>query len=125
MSMNEEKNRQEALLAPFFTAARETAPAPSPDLMARVMADAEAVQAQQGAVAGARPAAPRAGPWARLAQGLGGWPAMAGLGAAGLAGVWIGLSLPETLPGLPPGAGADDYVVDIAPGMVLETGGDF
>ncbi|MFB9150722.1 hypothetical protein [Roseovarius ramblicola] len=122
MSMTDEDRRQEAALAPFFEAARKAAPAPSPDLMARVLEDAGAEQARYAAVV-ARPAAPRAGLWARITRALGGWPAMAGLGAAGLAGVWIGLALPETLPGLASATG--DYVVDIAPDLALETGGGF
>jgi len=100
---------------------RKAAPEPSADLLARVLKDAEAAQARHAAPV--RTGAPRAGVWGRIAQGLGGWPAMAGLGAAGLAGVWIGLALPETLPGVTTDTG--DYVVDIAPGPILETGGGF
>jgi hypothetical protein len=122
MSMNDEDRRQEAALAPFFAAARVSAFEPSAAVMARLLEDAEAAQARHMAAA-ARPAAPRTGFWARRAQGLGGWPAMAGLVAAGLSGVWIGLALPETLPGV--ATGADDYVVDIAPDLALETEGGF
>src|SRR6056297_335501 len=121
MSMSDEDKRQEAALEPFFEDARRRVPDASAKLMARVLQDAEAAQALQGRAV-ARPAAPLR-PWGRLRQGLGGWPAMAGLGVAGLAGVWIGLALPATLPGLAPGAG--DYLVDVAPGLVLETGGGF
>ena len=121
MSMSDEDKRQEAALEPFFEGARRQVPDASARLMARVLQDAEAAQALQGRAV-ARPAAPLR-LWGRLRQGLGGWPAMAGLGVAGLAGVWIGLALPATLPGLAPGAG--DYLVDVAPGLVLETGGGF
>lgn len=121
MSTSDEDNWQEAALVPFFDAARKQAPTPSTDLMARVLEDAEAAQVRYAAAT--RSAAPRAGLWARIRQGLGGWPAMTGLAAAGLAGVWIGLALPEVLPGLEPTAG--DYVVDIAPDLALETGGGF
>ncbi|MGR3461638.1 MAG: hypothetical protein ACU0AX_11700 [Roseovarius sp.] len=122
MPTSDEDNRQEAALAPFFDAARRQEFAPSADLMARVLEDAEAAQARCAAAA-TRPVAPRAGLWVRIRQGLGGWPAIAGLGVAGLAGVWIGLALPEVLPGLAPAAG--DYVVDIAPDLALEKGGGF
>jgi hypothetical protein len=125
MSMSDEDRRQEAALAPFFEAARAAGPEPSTALLARVLEDAEAAQARH-AGAQARPGLgprPRAGLRARLAQGLGGWPALAGLAAAGVAGVWIGTALPATLPGLVPGTG--DYLVDIAPDLALETGGGF
>ena len=90
MSMTDADER-EAALEPFFAAARADAPAPSPELMARVL---EAAGAEQARIATPAPV-PRAGLWARIRQGLGGWPAVAGLAAAGLAGVWIGLALPE------------------------------
>jgi len=119
MSTSDEDKREEAALAPFFEAAREAAPEPSAQLLARVLADAGAVQDRRAAAA--RPATVRAGLRTRIARGLGGWPAMAGLAAAGLAGLWIGLALPTTLPGL----GAGDYLVDLAPGLALETEGGF
>jgi len=119
MSTNETDRRQEAALAPFFEAARAQAPEPSPDLLARVLADAEAAQAQPVA----RRPVPRSGLWTRIAQGLGGWPGLTGLGAAALAGLWIGLAMPATLPGIT--EGPVDYVVDIAPDMALGTGEGF
>jgi len=78
----------------MFAAAR--GPAPVPDtLMARVLADAAQVQAARAAVP-ARRAAP--GRWQRLVWALGGHGALAGLAAAGLAGVWIGFAQPVGLP---------------------------
>ena len=55
-------------------------------LEARILADAESVLAQ-------RPS-PR-GFWAAVSDLIGGWPAAAGLAAAGLCGVWIGVAPPE------------------------------
>lgn len=123
MSMNDKDKRQEAALVTFFAAARASAPEPSAGLMARILAEAEAAQAEQAAARKADPSRPRAGRWRRGAQGLGGWPVLAGLATAGVAGVWIGGTLPATLPGL--GSGTGDYVVDIAPELAVETGGEF
>ena len=118
MSMTDDDEQTEAALAPFLAAARAEAPLPSPELLARVLEAAEAEQARI-----ARPArgpAPRGGLCARIRQGLGGWPALAGLTAAGLAGLWVGLALPVGVLD-----GGDDYVVDVAPGFAIEAGGDF
>jgi hypothetical protein len=82
-------------LAPWFEAARADGPEPSDALMARVLADAEALQP--------RPADPPrgGGAWAEVWRLLGGWPAAAGLAAAGVAGLWIGAAPPEVLaPGI-------------------------
>lgn len=82
-------------LEALFAAAREDAAAEaSPDLLARVMADAERVQAeQQIAQAAPQPAAEEAGGlWAAIWQTLGGWPSVSGVAMAGLAGLWIGVT---------------------------------
>lgn len=120
MSMTDDDKGREAALEAFFDAARDCAPVASADLLARVLDGAEAEQTRIAARRAVTPP-PRAGLWARIRQGLGGYPAVAGLAAAGLAGVWIGLALPEVLLD---GAGVD-YVVDVAPDLVLETEGDF
>jgi hypothetical protein len=84
----------EALLAPYLDAARKV-PAPSADFMTRVLADADAVHADRSAagpaLAGARPGL---GFWSGIRSALGGWPAVAGLAAATVAGVWIGFAQP-------------------------------
>ncbi len=72
-----------------FAAIREATPTPSPDLMARVLADAAAVQA-----AGRKPGLRD---WVRkrldeLASVLGGWQGAGALAASALLGVWIGYS---------------------------------
>ncbi|HMB13059.1 MAG TPA: hypothetical protein VKN37_03555 [Roseovarius sp.] len=121
MSMSD-KQRTGDGLGGFFEAARGHAPAPSPDLLARVLADAEATQ-QTGP--GTEPARVRATPdglVARFYRLLGGWPAMAGLATAALTGLWIGTSLPEGLIG--PAEAV--YLVDITPEMAFDlAGGDF
>ncbi|MBF9035465.1 hypothetical protein HKCCE2091_14555 [Rhodobacterales bacterium HKCCE2091] len=79
-------------LEAHFDAARR-APGPSEDLVARVLAGAETVQAAP--VSPPARAAPGIG--ARIAGALGGWLTVSGLAAACAAGVAIGVQLPETL----------------------------
>lgn len=112
MPMKGETHEDEGLEA-FFDAARRHAPAPGRDMLARVVADAEAVQP-----AGRTPHVRRTG-GERLRHLLGGFPAMAGLAIAALAGLWIGAGLPERL------FGADDpaYLVDITPEMAFGLAG--
>ncbi|MEL6508842.1 MAG: hypothetical protein AAFQ32_03560 [Pseudomonadota bacterium] len=79
----------------YFDAARAKAPQPSGALQARILTDADAVLASAGAPAKAPPGRLHA-----FLAAVGGWPAMAGLATATLAGVWIGISPPamvETL----------------------------
>lgn len=59
-----------------------------PDLMSRVLLDADALQPRpqlQGATK-------RLSVWQRVSEAFGGWPAMGGLVAATCAGFWIGFS---------------------------------
>ncbi|MCM2560752.1 hypothetical protein M8756_03190 [Lutimaribacter sp. EGI FJ00015] len=85
----------------FFDAARKTAPAPSAELLARVLDDAQATQAAAGQVAMASAVVtPRPTRLRQLVDLLGGWPAMAGLATAGVAGLWLGISPPAALTGL-------------------------
>lgn len=83
-----DKDRDTELEA-FFGAARDTAPVPGDDLVARVLADAAAVQPRQQRIA--RPARQS---WFRA---LGGWPSLAGLATATIAGVTIGVADPATV----------------------------
>ncbi|SIS65588.1 hypothetical protein SAMN05878426_102559 [Phaeovulum vinaykumarii] len=91
----------------FLVAARAHPPEPSAALLARVLSDAEAVQA--GFEAGpsrageALPGAAdvSAGLWAGLAAALrdavGGWRAMGGMATAAVTGVWIGMAGADSL----------------------------
>ena len=77
----------DALLSAAFAEAQAARPVDLPDdLTTRILADAAAVQAAP---------TPRrlglAGWLAEVRDGLGGWGALAGLGVATLAGVWIGV----------------------------------
>lgn len=83
----------------FFDAARADAAVPSGALLARIEAEALAVQT-------ARPAVPRASVWRGLVRALGGWPAMAGLAAATCAGLWIGFAPPPAVEAYWTGEGA-------------------
>ena len=81
------------MLDAFFAEARGRAPDPSPALVARVLADAEAEQAR--IVRSAAPGAARSGlgsAWRGVLDMLGGWGGIGGLAAAGITGIWIGVS---------------------------------
>ncbi|QBY02529.1 hypothetical protein E2K80_18770 [Rhodophyticola sp. CCM32] len=72
-------------LAALFAEARRDA-TPGPDLSARVLADALAVQAGPPAEAG------RGAGWVMRSLGaIGGWPGLSGLAVAGVAGLMIGV----------------------------------
>ena len=77
----------------FFDAARDDAPMPSGDFMARI--EAQALDALP------RPAPAAPGVLRQLLQALGGWPGAAGLAAACAAGLWFGFN---------PTLGVSDYL---------------
>ena len=86
----------EAELDRFFAAGRAEAPVPSDALLARILADADA----RAVPAAPRPPASRSGWFAELLAGIGGWPAAAGIAAAAMTGVTIGMATPEMLDSL-------------------------
>ncbi|TGD62660.1 dihydroorotate dehydrogenase [Tabrizicola sp. WMC-M-20] len=80
----------------LFAQARAHPPATEDAFMARVLADASALQPR----ADVRPVPrtrPRSGLWARLAAALGGALAVAGVGTAAMAGLVIGYVQPEPM----------------------------
>ena len=80
----------------LFAEARSTTRPPSEALMARVLADA--MEAQPKAVVAVVPASVRGpGVWSRLAALFGGAGALAGMGTAAMAGLFIGFVQPESL----------------------------
>lgn len=83
----------ETRLDALFAEAREAAPAPLPEaLAARLLGDALAAQPQPAPRRTLRP-----GLFARLRAALaeiGGAPSLAGVGVAGMAGIWIGFASP-------------------------------
>ena len=102
-------DRDEALDG-LFAQARDLAPSPSDDLIARILADAEAVAAQRRA-----PVQPEPGGWRTWLESFGGWPAMGGLAAATVAGLWIGVARPTAIPDL--GAAVWGEGVSVAVGL--------
>ncbi len=81
----------------LLSGATQTVVAPSDDLMARIQADADGVLDEQQAAQSAALSKPRPGIFAGLFASLGGWPAMAGLTTATVAGIWIGYASPDAL----------------------------
>ncbi|GGE29643.1 hypothetical protein GCM10011360_17130 [Primorskyibacter flagellatus] len=109
----------------YFDAARSAAPALSPAALDRMTAQALAVQKEFAAPPVAR-RAPRRGLLGQLLATLGGWPAVAGLATAGVAGIWIGATPPAMLINIAVDVGAvsdtaedDLYLVDTQPAYVL------
>lgn len=101
----------------YFEAGRKMGDVPTAALLGRIMADAEAQ------LVGPDPLTPRAGFFASLRDAIGGWPTLAGLATAGVAGVWIGFSQPAGLDLVAEqiwGADEATYLVDLLPAF----GGD-
>jgi len=108
----------------FFDAARRSPSALSDDAMTRILQDAHRVQSGFGSpeVVIAR----RPGRISQFLVAIGGWPGMAGLATAGVAGLWIGAVPPAFVESLADGVittsdTADDdlYLVDPLPGYAL------
>ena len=107
MSWVTKMSDEDDILEGLFAEARTEMMRPSDDLMARVMADA--IDAMPNASA---PAAPRhSGGFLAL---IGGWPALAGLATATVAGVWIGFAAPDAVTDYALGVSYD--VSALAPG---------
>lgn len=103
MTMTDEKGD---MLDDLFAVARMQTPQPTDALMARVLADAAGGPAPQRAVS-------RPGLWAQLCQALGGWPAVGGLAAATVAGIWIGIAPPDGLENLADSVIGDTVTVSL------------
>ena len=74
----------------LFAQATDTQPDVPDALMAAVLRDAVDVQRSMRS-------APPKGLWATLLEVIGGWPAVSGLAAAGITGLWIGVAPPVSL----------------------------
>lgn len=107
MSMNKDDDSLDLEL--WFSASRKHTPDPSEDLLARVLADAAMLQPEApGIVTAAPEPEPRPSIWQQFTNAIGGWSGLAGLGTATVAGLWIGLSAPNTLVNLGSGYSADE-----------------
>lgn len=96
-------------LEDFFAAGRAERAQPDAALMARILADAEAETAARAAPAPVRESRLRS-----VLRGIGGWPALAGLATATVAGVWIGVAVPDVTSPFVAGSGYD--LNDLLPG---------
>jgi len=85
-----------AKLESFFAAGRAEKPRPDGDFLARMESAALAEQPAARPVPVA-PVAHRPGFLGHIREVLGGWTGVAGLVAAGAAGIWIGVSPPDGL----------------------------
>ncbi len=71
---------------------RDEPVAASDDLMARILTDARALQPTAPSIS-----VSRQGIRKQILAMFGGWPALSGVAAAGVAGLWIGLIPPDSL----------------------------
>lgn len=100
----------------LFSQARSQDVSPTPDFVERVLQDA--LDAQAAHVPAAVPTPPRASWLRQLLSAIGGWPAVAGLATAGVAGLWIGVNPPDMMATTAEnflGTSSDLYLVDLMP----------
>lgn len=102
MKMSEtDKDRNGAALEPWFAAMREAGDTtPGDDLVARVLGDAENLHPLPAKAIRPMSRSGRSNWRVRLRavmDELGGWPAVAGLAASAMAGIWIGVAAPDPL----------------------------
>ena len=82
----------EKLLNDLFEDVKQETVEPSDALMARVLADAAQLQPVKASAIVEAPSL-----WSRAITSIGGWGAMSGVAAAGVAGLWIGLTPPDSV----------------------------
>jgi hypothetical protein len=112
-------NPNDDMLDDLFAQARGQDVQPSDALMARILADADDVQAAMRPKQAAAPS----GLWTQMLDALGGWPAVSGLAAATVAGVWIGVAPPSSVQDLTATLVGDEVIVDLfATGFAFDTG---
>lgn len=89
-----EKDAPEALEG-LFAELRSDVVEPTPDFMARILADAMEMQPEAKGLPVAQPE--RRGMVSSVLSMFGGWPAMAGLMTAAVTGIWIGAATPDVV----------------------------
>jgi len=103
MAKTKKNMLDDAELEVFFDAAKSRRTEASEVFLMSIVADASAQQVEQQQAPAlssfANLEASNAGRslWSRIVSGIGGWPAVAGMASATVAGVWIGLSSPAQL----------------------------
>jgi hypothetical protein len=117
MVMTDKKHLSDLELDALFETAASSTVEPSANLIARVMADADAVAGEREFVTHLNAETAPLGRLAAFLRGIGGWPAVAGMSAATVAGVWIGYAPPDALNGISDaylagvtGFGIEDFV---------------
>jgi hypothetical protein len=114
MMMTEKANLNDAELDALFGAAAQNAPDPSPELLARVLGDADVAADTRVAQQRVKSTRSWRTKFGALIGGVGGWPGFAGLASVTVAGIWIGYVQPESLTGLTDGYLATSAVYDLA-----------
>ncbi|GGL60481.1 hypothetical protein [Wenxinia marina] len=107
MSERDRVTADEAALERLLDEVAAARPAPPDDFMTRLLAEAEAARPRAAVTVG--PA--RAGLRGWFAA-IGGWPALGGLVASTVAGVWIGAAPPSALDGYLTGSLSVDILPD-------------
>lgn len=111
-------NPNDDMLEDILAQARGLTAAPSDALMARVLTDADAMQPAPTAVS-----VPQRGLWPRLMEVIGGWPAVSGLAAATIAGIWVGVAPPSSVQDLAATLAGDEVSISLfATDLMFEAG---
>ena len=92
----------DAELEALFTEARDNAPVPSEDLLARIEAQGLAEQPTPADAVAPQPAVVEKRGWFDWHLGFGGWSSLGGLTAALVVGFGIGISPPDAVTNLTP-----------------------
>jgi hypothetical protein len=111
-------NPNDDMLDDLFAQARGTSPVPSDALMARVIADADAIQPRAVAAPVARP-----GLMMRMLDAIGGWPAVSGLAMATVAGIWVGVAPPASVQDVTAAMMGDEVSINLfTTDLILDAG---
>lgn len=98
-----DKDKAMAELEDLFATARRAPPRMPEAVATAILADAAGLQAERAEIASAQVSNPGHVKsarrfWTQFTNAVGGWPAVGGMVAANLSGLWIGLAPPSFLP---------------------------